>query len=78
MADHPNKHIRAALRSATQQGWSVTHAGPRAHRWGTLGCAHHGRDGFRIRIMSTPRNPEQHARTIQQLVDQCPHADTDP
>jgi hypothetical protein len=43
MADHPNKHIRAALEYATSSGWTVKKAGPRAHAWGVIHCQHgHG------------------------------------
>ena len=73
MADHPNKHIREAIRYAESNGWTVTHAGSRAHIWGTLWCPHSSRDGCRIRVMSTPRSPENHAKDICHDVDRCPH-----
>ncbi|HIE30439.1 TPA: hypothetical protein EYP66_24535 [Candidatus Poribacteria bacterium] len=28
----------------------------------------------RVRVMSTPRNPEAHARDIRRYVDRCPHS----
>ena len=31
VADHPNKHIRTAIRYAEQAGWTVTKTGGRAH-----------------------------------------------
>ena len=34
MADHPDKHIRQAVRYAKSQGWIVEKAGGRAHIWG--------------------------------------------
>jgi hypothetical protein len=73
MADHQNKHIREALRLAESLGWSVEKAGARAHVWGTAWCPHHEREGCRVRIMSTPRNPEAHARDIRRAVERCPH-----
>lgn len=73
MANHPNKHIHEAIRFAESQGWTVAKAGPRAHLWGVLYCPHRERDGCRVRVMSTPRNPESHARDIRRDVDQCPH-----
>jgi hypothetical protein len=73
VADHQNKHIRAAIRYAEQNGWTVTKDGPRAHIWGTLYCRHSGRDGCRISVMSTPLNPEAHARDIRRDIDRCPH-----
>ena len=74
MADHPNKHIREAIRYAEAKGWTVTKAGPRAHVWGVLWCPQSSRDGCRIRVMSTPRNPERHARDVRRDVDRCPQA----
>jgi hypothetical protein len=74
MAKHPNKHIREAIRDAVLKGWQVTKAGPRAHIWGVLWCPERSREGCQIRIMSTPRNPEKHARDIRREVDLCPHS----
>jgi len=50
----------------------VTKASPRAHLWGMLWCPRHGRDGCHIRVMSTPRSPESHARDIRRDVDRVP------
>ena len=36
MADHPNKHIREALKYAEQRGWAIRKSGPRAHAWGMM------------------------------------------
>ena len=74
MANHSNKHIREAIRYAEIKGWTVTKAGPRAHIWGMLWCREASRGGCRIRVMSTPRNPEKHARDIRRDVDRCPHS----
>lgn len=74
MPDHFNKHIRAAIKYAVTRGWIVEKAGPRAHIWGTLWCPRRDRSGCRIRIMSTPRNPERHAQNIRRDVDRCPHS----
>jgi hypothetical protein len=76
MSDHFNKHIRESIKYAEDLGWTLLKAGPRAHLWGTLKCAEHSRDGCRIRIMSTPRNPEKHARDVRRQVDRCPHGTT--
>ena len=69
MAKHPNKHIREAIRYGESRGWTFTKASARAHIWGTLLCPHHAREGCRIRVMSTPRNAEKHAREIIRDVD---------
>lgn len=71
---HSNKHIRDAIRYAESKGWNVTKAGARAHIWGTLWCPQRTREGCRIRVMSTPRNPERHARDIHRNVDRCSHS----
>ena len=72
--DHSNKHIQDAVRYAEGKGWTVTKAGGRAHIWGVLWCPERSREGCRIQIMSTPRNPESHARDIRRGIDQCPHS----
>lgn len=74
MADHPNKHIREAISYVKSKGWIVTKAGPRAYIWGILYCPHHEREGFSIGVMSTPRNPEYHARDIRRDSGRCPHS----
>lgn len=71
---HSNKHIRDAIRYTESKGWNVTKARARAHIWGTLLCSQRNREGCRIRVMSTPRNPERHARHIRRYVDRCPHS----
>ena len=73
MVVHSNKHIREAIRYVEGKGWSVTKAGARAHIWGILLCPHSSREGCRIRVMSTPRSPENHARDIRRDADRCPH-----
>jgi hypothetical protein len=74
MVNHQNKHIREAIEYALLNGWALKKAAARAHIWGTLLCPHHERDGCHIRVMSTPRNPEKHARDIRREVDHCPHS----
>ena len=74
MNTHKNKHIRAAVDYALSRGWRLVLAGPQAHIWGTLYCPHQGRDGCFRRIYSTPRVPENHARTLRSAVDHCPHS----
>ncbi len=70
---HPHKEIRKAIQYAADKGWRVLKAGPRAHLWGKLLCGHQDRDGCNIRVSSTPKNPEGHAREIRRRVDACPH-----
>jgi hypothetical protein len=69
---HPNKHIEAALRAAEALGWQVRPS-PNGHAWGHLYCPYHTREGCRISIWSTPKNPENHARHIRRDVDSCFH-----
>jgi hypothetical protein len=72
-ADHANKEIREAIQYAEQRGWRFEMAGPRAHIYGTLYCPETSRDGCRRTVLSTPRNPQNHARRIRREVDRCPH-----
>ena len=73
MADHPNKHIRAAIGYAVKNGWMLKKANARAHIWGRLYCTQRSRDGCSKAIYSTPRNPEDHAKDILRAVERCPH-----
>jgi hypothetical protein len=43
------------------------------HAWGILWCPLNNRDGCKIGVCSTPKNPENHARHIRRDVDMCPH-----
>ena len=70
MANHPNKHIREAIRYAENREWSF--AMSKGHLFGMLRCPHRG--GCRHAVYSTPRNPEAHAKDIRRMVDRCPHA----
>ena len=73
MPEHPNKHIRAAIQYAEENGWTFVKAGPRAHLYGTLYCPLRSRVGHRARVDSTPRSPESHAARIRRAVDRCDH-----
>lgn len=73
MAEHPNKHIRAAIEYAEENGWEFSKAGPRAHIYGKITCPRRARDGCSYNVLSTPKNPEAHARRIRRRVDNCPH-----
>lgn len=73
MNDHPDKHIRAAIDYAIENGWVLKKSGPRAHVWGTLFCPEHSREGCIRAVYCTPRVPEAHARDIRRAVNRCPH-----
>ncbi len=68
---HPNKEIEAAVAYAESLDWAVKPVS--GHAWGRLYCAHHSRDGCMVSVWSTPRNAENHARSIIRDVDRCPH-----
>jgi len=69
--EHPNKHIREAVKYAIGRGWRLTES--TGHVWGQLWCAEQSREGCIIRIFSTPRNPENHSKHILRRVERCPH-----
>lgn len=71
--NHTNKEIRAAVDYAFGLGWRLRKAGPRAHIWGTPLCPRQARDGCQVRVYSTPRDPQDHAKNIRDEVDACPH-----
>lgn len=68
---HKDKDIQAAVEYAQLRGWRLFVGG--SHAWGFLNCPHEERDGCRISIWSTPRNPTNFARRIVRTVDACPH-----
>jgi len=69
---HPNKEIEHSIQYAEKCGWSVRLS--EGHPWGHLYCPYNARDGCRVRVMSTPRNPENHARHIWREIELCPHS----
>ncbi|MFI5457811.1 MAG: hypothetical protein ACHRXM_20415 [Isosphaerales bacterium] len=68
---HPHKDIEKAIQHAESRGWRVQVGG--SHAWGFLLCPEQSRDGCRISVWSTPRNPTAHAGDIWRGVDHCPH-----
>ena len=73
--NHPNKHIRKAIKYAESRGWRLV-ASNRGHSHvkAKLFCPAGDRTGHRVLVRSTPRNPEAHARDIRAEVDRCPHS----
>ena len=70
-ARHPHKEIEAAVAEAEARGWRVLVGG--SHAWGFLYCPERTRDGCRVSVHSTPRDPQGHARRIRREVAGCPH-----
>ncbi|WZP01249.1 hypothetical protein EP7_005678 (plasmid) [Isosphaeraceae bacterium EP7] len=68
---YKNKHIEAAIRHAESRGWRVQVGG--SHAWGFLLCPEASRDGCDRAVLSTPTDPQGHARDILKSVDRCPH-----
>src|SRR5260370_17114559 len=71
MVRHPNKEIKAALNYAKSNGWSIIKS-LRGHCWGMIRCSH-GRGGCQKSVLSTPKNPQNHAKAVPRFVDHCPH-----
>jgi hypothetical protein len=69
---HPNKHVEDAVVYAEDNGWRCNMS-ERGHCWAILLCPQQARDGCRMSVNSTPRNPENHAKQIRRKVDNCPH-----
>jgi hypothetical protein len=70
-ARHPNKEIEAVVAEAEARGWRVMVGG--SHEWGFRYCPESGRDGCRIPVFSTPRNPEDHAKRLRRRIAGCLH-----
>ncbi len=71
MKEHPDKHIRAAIRYASGQGWQFAGAGNSAHCFGRLKCGIPGHRAHMMSVWSTPSSPENHARQIIRMVENC-------
>ena len=70
----PKKEVEDALKHAETQGWRVTVGG--SHAWGKIDCPYNDDEcrcgEFCITsVWSTPKNPGNHARALQRVVDNC-------
>jgi hypothetical protein len=70
---HPNKEIEAAVRYAEGRGWTWRKG--TSHAWGVLHCPRSTREGCKLSVWSTPKNPQNHANRIRRAIDRCPHGD---
>ena len=68
---HPNNDIEAAVQFAESRGWTFVRQG--SHVWGILDCPSHARDGRRLHVYSTPRDPFAHAKDLKRDVRRCRH-----
>ncbi len=67
---HPNKEIEAVVRKLELGGWRIEMS-KKGHIWGKALCPMANRDGCMIGIQSTPRNAENHAKTILKKYHKC-------
>jgi hypothetical protein len=72
---HPNKEIEAAVAYAESHGWQFIRSG--SHVWGIFHCPGHGRDGHKLSVFSTPKDPVAHAKDLRRQVDRCQHGRRD-
>ncbi|HXQ50415.1 MAG TPA: hypothetical protein VN802_04915 [Stellaceae bacterium] len=73
---HPERVIEEAVRHAEALGWAWRKGG--GHAWGIIRCPWNDRacrNGTfcQASIWSTPRNPTNHARHLERVVDKCIH-----
>jgi hypothetical protein len=71
---HQNKEIAAALEYASSKGWRIVEGG--SHAWGQMYCPYNDKECrcgefCRASIWSTPKNPQNHAKQIRRIVDNC-------
>ncbi|MFK3660303.1 hypothetical protein ACI2I2_07220 [Scandinavium sp. NPDC088450] len=71
MKEHPDKHIRAAIRYAESKGWHFTFGGKSSHCYGRLMCGIPWHREHMMSVWSTPGNPQNHAYQIIRKVDSC-------
>ena len=79
---HKTKEIEEALQYAEAEGWTVEKAGGSSHAWESMWCPFHKKDcrnGIFCRqsVWSTPQVPENHARALRRVVDNCIHRGRD-
>ncbi|WP_030006987.1 hypothetical protein [Picosynechococcus sp. NKBG042902] len=72
---HHNKEIAAAIQEALEQGWTFKKSSGSAHAFGVLLCPEHNRLGCKKSVLSTPRNPENHAKQIRKAIKQYSHSE---
>jgi hypothetical protein len=71
MKEHPDKHIRAAIHYAVEQGWIFVAGGKSAHCFGRLKCGIPKHQEHMMSIWSTPAVPVHHAHQIIRMVERC-------
>ncbi len=76
MSKHPNKEIQSAIEYAKSKAFTVEQGG--SHCWGQMYCpaerTHLDCQGGAhciTSILSTPKNPENHAKRLRKIVDRC-------
>lgn len=76
MSKHTNKEIQAAIEYAKSKGFTVAQGG--SHCWGQMYCPAErtnldcqGGAHCITSILSTPKNPENHAKRLRRIVDRC-------
>ena len=72
---HPKAAVEAAVQYAEALSWRVELSS--GHAWGRLYCPSATRSGCQVSVWSTPRSPENHARSLRRLIDRCDHPDDD-
>ena len=71
MKKHPNKEIQKALDYAVANGWMIVKAGDSAHAFCRIKCGIAGHTEHMHSIWSTPKNPENFAKSIIRSVKKC-------
>lgn len=70
---HKNKELHDAIGMAVALGWRWVRKTNKNHLQGELYCPHANRSGCIVRVNSTPRRPEVHAKHVLTAVTRCPH-----
>lgn len=71
---HTSKEIEAVLQQPEGLGWIVGEG--KGHTWGLLRCPANSKECrcgqfCQMSVWSTPKNPERHARKLQQKARAC-------
>jgi hypothetical protein len=69
------KEVNKVIEFAVELGWTVVYGS--GHVYATLRCPHHDRDGYQVRVHSTPQNTGNHANKLLNDIQKCPHQHAD-
>ncbi len=76
MRKHQHKKITEVLEYAQEQGWSIQES--RGRSWGKVSCPYNDNKCRKRKyclknVYTTPKNPENKARELKRIIQNCIH-----